>query len=69
MARYTTGEEIPPHLTSDRLPADHPLFRRGFMIGIRRSKTGATPSKPRSEELPGPLPGASPHAASPEEEN
>jgi hypothetical protein len=40
MARYTTGEEIPPHLTSPRLPADHPLFKRGFMIGIRRG--GAT---------------------------
>jgi hypothetical protein len=52
MARSTTGEEIPPYKTSPRLPADHPLFRRGFVIGMKR----AADFRPSRGELPSPMP-------------
>ena len=51
MAQSTTGPGNPAHQRLPRLPADHPLFKRGYMIGMRRS-----PAPRPKEEVPSPMP-------------
>jgi hypothetical protein len=54
MARTRPSDLFPP------LPADHPLFKRGFVIGMKRlgdfSTSGETPPPPSPEETPSPMP-------------
>jgi hypothetical protein len=52
MAQSTTGKQSPWDRIPD-LPADHPLFKRGFVIGMRRSGGSA----PQPDETPSPDPG------------
>ena len=53
MAQSTTGKRNPWDQIPD-LPADHPLFKRGYVIGMRRSGSsstpGATPNAPPPEK-------------------
>ena len=68
MARSTTGSLIEREKSLPRLPADHPLFKRGFVVGMQRSgsysttgqtpKPGSPPPAPETEEGLAPAPGS-----------
>ena len=64
MAQSTTGRRTRVVDLFPPAPADHPLFKRGFVIGMQRSgnssTTGATPPS-------GPKPSAKPAVPSQEE--
>jgi hypothetical protein len=61
MARSTTGSLIEREKSLPTLPADHPLFSRGFMIGMQRSGSSSTPGQTQKPASP-------PPAQEPEEE-
>ena len=49
MARSITGKPNPWDRIPD-LPADHPLFKRGFVIGMRRAANLPTTDEPDRPE-------------------